>query len=214
MPRRAAGFTLLEIAISLAILVMAISVAMPSLESLTGARMRSAAGQLAGSLRALYDESALTGKTCRMAFDLDARTYWPECAPNGVGISSAKEESRDGKRYIDEGKQKEEQERMEDLQRDNPVEAQIEAKTPFARYEDETEHRVQLPDGVSFGWVWTPHQTQKYTAGDAYLYFFPQGNAERGMITLTHSDDAVTVSVSPLTGKVKLTQGELEVPKS
>ncbi|HUB10035.1 MAG TPA: prepilin-type N-terminal cleavage/methylation domain-containing protein, partial [Myxococcales bacterium] len=176
---RRAGFTLLEIAISLVLLVMAMSVALPSLESLTGERMRAAAGQLAGALRALYDESALTDKTCRMAFDLDARTYWPECAPNGARLSSVPEESRDGKRYIDPLKQREEQEKMEELQHDNPIEAQIEAKTPFARYEDETAHRFQLPDGVSFGWVWTPHQTQKYTAGDAYLYFFPQGNAER-----------------------------------
>lgn len=211
---RRAGFTLLEIAISLALLVMALSVALPSLESLTGARMRSSAGQLAGALRALYDESALTGKTCRMAFDLDARTYWPECAPNGARLSSVKEESRDGKRYVDALKERDEQERLAELQRDNPIEAQIEAKTPFARYEDEAVRRFQLPDGVSFGWVWTPHQTQKYTAGDAYVYFFPQGNAERGLITLTHGDDSVTVSVAPLTGKVKLTQGELEVPKT
>jgi prepilin-type N-terminal cleavage/methylation domain-containing protein len=211
---RRAGFTLLEIAISLALLVMALSVALPSLESVTGTRMRTAAGQLAGAMRALYDESALTGRTCRMAFDLDARTYWPECAPNGARLSSVKEESRDGKAYVDELKQREDRERMEDLQRDNPIEAQIEAKTPFARYEDESLKRFQLPDGVSFGWVWTPHQTQKYTAGSAYLYFFPQGNAERGLITLTHGDDSVTVSLSPLTGKVKLTQGELEVPKA
>ncbi|MHB8420294.1 MAG: pilus assembly FimT family protein [Myxococcales bacterium] len=208
------GFTLLEITISLVLLVMALSVAIPSLESLTGVRMRSAAGKLAGALRALYDESALSGRTCRMAFDLDARTYWPECAPNGARLSSVKEESRDGKRYIDELAQREEQERVAELQRDNPIEARIEAKTPFARYEDEAVKRFQLPDGVSFGWVWTPHQTQKYSAGDAYLYFFPQGNAERGLITLTHGDDAISLAVSPLTGKVKLTQGEAEVPKS
>ncbi len=207
------GFTLLEITISLVLLVMALSVAMPGLESLTGVRMRSAAGQLAGSLRALYDESALTGKTCRMAFDLDARTYWPECAPNGARLSAIKEESRDGQRFVDKAAQQQEVERMAELQRDNPIEAQIEAKTPFARYQDDTNKRMQLPDGVSFGWVWTPHQTQKYTAGDAYLYFFPQGNAERGLIALTHGDDAITVAVSPLTGKVKLTQGEAEVPK-
>jgi general secretion pathway protein H len=208
------GFTLLEICISLVLLVMALSIALPGLESVTGVRMQSSAGQLAGCMRALFDQAALSGRTCRMAFDLDARTYWPECAQGSARISSSKEESRDGKRYIDELAKQRELDRMTDLQRDNPIQAQIEAKTPFAKYEDEDTRRYQLPDGVSFAWVWSPHQTQKYTAGDAYVYFFPQGNAERGIIVLKHGDDdLISVAMNPLTGKVRLTPGEVEVPK-
>jgi general secretion pathway protein H len=191
-----------------------LSIALPGLESVTGVRMQSSAGQLAGCMRALFDQAALSGRTCRMAFDLDARTYWPECAQGSARISSSKEESRDGKRYIDELAKQRELDRMTDLQRDNPIQAQIEAKTPFAKYEDEDTRRYQLPDGVSFAWVWSPHQTQKYTAGDAYVYFFPQGNAERGIIVLKHGDDdLISVAMNPLTGKVRLTPGEVEVPK-
>ncbi len=207
------GFTLLEIVITLALLVLALGIVVPGLESVTGARMRSSAGELAGSLRALYDHSALSGQTCRMAFDLDARTYWPECAAGAARISSIQEESRDGKRFVDATAVQREQERMEELQRDNPIEAKIEAKTPFARYQDEDVHRVQLPPEVNFAWIWTPHQTQKYTAGDAYVYFFPQGNVERAYIALAHGDDALTLAVSPLTGKVRIDPGEDEVPK-
>jgi general secretion pathway protein H len=208
------GFTLLEICISLALLVMAMSVAMPSLESVSGVKMRTSAGQLAGCMRALYDQAALSGHTCRMAFDLDARTYWPECAQSSARISSVKEESRDGKLFVDPLAAQREQERLADLQRDNPIQAQIEAKTPFAKYEDEDTRRYQLPDDVSFAWVWAPHQSQKYTAGSAYVYFFPQGNAERGIIALKHGDDdVISVTVNPLTGKVRLVQGEAEVPK-
>jgi general secretion pathway protein H len=193
---------------------MAMSVALPGIESVSGVRMRSSAGQLAGCMRALFDQAALTGKTCRMAFDLDARTYWPECAKSAARISSTKEESREGKRYVDELALQREQDRLTDLQRDNPIQAQIEAKTPFAKYEDEDVRRYQLPEGVSFAWVWTPHQSQKYTAGDAYVYFFPQGNAEHGIIVLKHGDDdLISVALNPLTGKVRLTQGEVEVPK-
>ncbi len=208
------GFTLLEICISLVLLVMAMSIALPGIESVTGVRMQASAGQLAGCMRALFDQAALSGRTCRMAFDLDARTYWPECAQGAARISSTKEESREGKRYIDEQAVQREQDRLADLQRDNPIQAQIEAKTPFAKYEDEDIRRYQLPDGVSFAWIWTMHQTQKYTAGDAYLYFFPQGNAERGIVVLKHGDDDfISVALNPLTGKVRLTKGELEVPK-
>jgi general secretion pathway protein H len=209
------GFTLLEICISLVILVAAMSIALPSLESVTGVRMRTSAGQLAGCMRALYDQAALSGQTCRMAFDIDARTYWPECAKTSARISSTKEESRDGKIFIDQVAAQRELDRLTDLQRDNPIQAQIEAKTPFAKYEDEDTRKYQLPDDVSFAWIWTPHQTQKYTAGPAYLYFFPQGNAERGIIVLKHSDDdMVSVTLNPLSGKVRLTSGEVEVPKA
>ena len=210
---KAAGFTLLEIIITLALLVMAVSIALPSLESVTGARMRSAAGELAGSLRALYDHAALSGRTCRMAFDLDARTYWPECAQGAARISSVAEESRDGKRYVDATAEQHEQERLEELQHDNPIEAKLEAKTPFAKFQDEDVQRVQLPPDVAFAWIWTPHQTQKYTAGDAFVYFFPQGNAERAYVALAHGDDVLTVALSPLTGKVRVDPGEDEVPK-
>ncbi len=211
--RATSGFTLLEITITLVLLVLALSVAIPGLESVTGARLRSSAGEMAGEMRALFDESALSGRTCRMAFDLDKRTYWPECAKSAARISSQKEESRDGQRYVDTQAIEREQDRMAELQRDNPFEAQIEAQTPFARFTDVDVPRRTLPDGVDFDWVWTQHQTQKYTAGDAYLYYFPQGNAERGLVVLKHGDDAVALSVSPLTGRVVLSSGEPEVPK-
>ena len=78
--RSAGGFTLLEIGIALVVLALAFSLALPGLEAVTGARMRSAAGHLSSSMRALYSEAALTGRTCRIAFNLDDRSYAVECA--------------------------------------------------------------------------------------------------------------------------------------
>jgi len=209
-----AGFTLLEIGIALAVLVLAFTLALPSIQAVTGVRMRSAAGQLSSQMRALYNEAALGGHTCRIVFDLDGREYWTECAPNDAKISSQKEQAKDGQRFVDALKEQEDAARLTELQRDNPLQAQIEAKTAFGVFQDPDVKRVKLPDGVSFASVWVQHQSDRYVAGNAYVYFFPQGHSERAQIVLKHKEDYITVEQSPLTGRVRLIDGAAEVPKS
>ncbi len=206
------GFTLLEVGIALVVLALAFSLALPGLEAVTGAKMRSAAGHLSSSMRALYSEAALSGRTCRIAFDLDERSYTVECAPGAARISSQREEVRDGRRYRDLKKEQEEVDRMRDLAKDNPIEAQLEAKTAYLALPGVP--KVTLPDGVSFDSIWVQHQAEKYIAGDAYLYFFPQGNTEHALITLKRGDDLITVESNSLTGRVRLIDGAVEAPKS
>jgi general secretion pathway protein H len=208
----AAGFTLLEIGIAMVVLLLAFTVALPGLEAITGAKMRAAAGHLSSSMRALYSEAALTGRTCRIAFDIDARTYDVQCASGAATISSRKEEVREGRRYVDIKKQQDELDRLRELAKDNPVEAQIEAQTSYQEVADAP--KVTLPDGVSFDSIWVQHQAEKYTGGDAYVYFFPQGNTEHALITLKRGDDLITIESSPLTGRVQLIDGAVEAPKS
>jgi len=214
LPRsRASGVTLLEISISIALLALAVMIALPGLESVTGVQMRSSAGTMSGVIRGLYDQAALGGQTCRLAIDLDQETYWPECAKGVVRISRTKEESRDGQRYVDDQAELRAKERLVNLQRDNPVQAELEAKSSFARFENLDLKKGKLPEGVSFDWVWTEHQTQKYVGGNAYLYFFPSGATERAVIVLKHRDDTIGVKVNALSGRVELIPGPVEVPK-
>jgi general secretion pathway protein H len=208
------GFTLLEVGIALAVVVLAFTLALPSIQSVTGVRMRSAAGQLGSQMRALYNEAALGGHTCRIAFDLDARQYWTECAPNQATISSLKEQARDGRRYVDALKEQEDAQRLAELQKDNAFQAQIEAKTAFGVFQSPDVKRVTLPDGVSFASVWVQHQSEPYQAGNAYLYFFPQGRSERALVTLKQREDYITVRQNSLSGRVQVVDGMVEVPKS
>jgi general secretion pathway protein H len=208
----AGGFTLLEIGIALVVLMLAFTLALPGLDAVTGAKMRSAAGHLSSSMRALYSEAALTGRTCRIAFDMDERSYSVQCAQGAVTISSQKEEVRDGRRYVDLKKQQEEADRLRELAKDNPVEAQLDAKVSYLEVPGAP--KVTLPDGVSFDSIWVQHQAQKYTAGDAYVYFFPQGNTEHALITLKRGEDLITVESSSLTGRVQLIDGAVEAPKT
>ena len=62
--------------------------------------------------------------------------------------------------------------------------------------------------------VWTSHQRAKIENGLAYLYFFPQGYAERAQVTVRQGKNVWTLLVSPLTGKTSIVDGEPEVPRS
>src|SRR5690349_223736 len=62
--------------------------------------------------------------------------------------------------------------------------------------------------------VWTSHQKAKIENGLAYLYFFPQGYAERAQVTVRQGKNVWTLLVSPLTGKTSIVDGEPEVPRS
>ena len=68
-------------------IALATTFVVPALRSVSGANARKAAGELAGSMRALFDIAALRHATCRMALDLDGGAWWAECAPGRAGIA-------------------------------------------------------------------------------------------------------------------------------
>jgi len=60
--------------------------------------------------------------------------------------------------------------------------------------------RFTLPEGISFAAVMTSHQDEPAEAGEASIFFFPSGYAEKAMIQLKKGDDIYTVETVPLRG--------------
>src|SRR5262249_49420784 len=76
-----------------------------------------------------------------------------------------------------------------------------------------------LQSGITFRAVQTPHDETPRTSGRAYLYFWPGGRTELASIQLrigqsVEDSRTLTILVSPLTGRVEIQGGavELEVP--
>jgi general secretion pathway protein H len=230
--RHPRGLTLIEVSIALAIAAVLFAAVTLSIGAITGAKAKASASELAGVIRSLYDTAALSGKTCRLVFELpDPRSeegtarYRAECAAAGVTTSR----DREGQLREDAREREEEHERR---QREGPrnytrrddgepgldelmaqEQQRVESAARFSAYTDEQFSPRELPEGVTVS-VWTRHQREPAEQGLAYLYFFPQGYTEKAYVYVRQGDNAWTLTVSPLTGKVTIVGEALEVPRS
>jgi general secretion pathway protein H len=73
-----------------------------------------------------------------------------------------------------------------------------------------------LQRGITFRSVQTTHDDAPRTSGRAYVYFWPGGRTERAAIQLRIGDSeetgrTLTLLVSPLTGKVTVKAGPVEL---
>jgi general secretion pathway protein H len=82
---------MIELSIALAIAAVMFSAAVFSIGALTGTKAKTAAAELGGVIRSLYDTAAISGKTCRLVFQLAGENeddgvtqYWAECASGNI----------------------------------------------------------------------------------------------------------------------------------
>jgi general secretion pathway protein H len=231
MRRAQRGLTLIEITIALLIAAVLFSAVVAGVGALTGTKAKAAASELAGVIRSLYDTAALTGKTCRLVFELpqpkseDSVKYHAECAEAGVTTSRDREtdlkeenQARDEEKRLggkDErrnftrssGSEPSLQDLMEQEQH------RVEQAARYSAYTGEEVAPRELPGSVSLS-VWTRQQRKPVDSGVAYLYFFPQGYTEKAQVYVRQGDNVWTLTISPLTGKVNIVAEELEVPRS
>jgi general secretion pathway protein H len=231
MRRAQRGLTLIEISIALLIAAVLFSAVVAGVGALTGTKAKAAASELAGVIRSLYDTAALTGKTCRLVFELpqpkseDSVKYHAECAESGVTTSRDREAD-----LKEENKAREDEKRLggrderrnftrssdsepslQDLMEQE--QQRVEEAARYSAYTGEEIEARELPGSVSLS-VWTRQQRKPVDSGVAYLYFFPQGYTEKAQVYVRQGDNVWTLTISPLTGKVNIVAEELEVPRS
>jgi general secretion pathway protein H len=229
------GFTLIEITIALAIAAVLFAGVITGIGSLTGAKAKQAAGQLAGTIRSLYDTAALSGRTCRLVFMIPdprnkegATKYWAECAEGALTSS------RDRDEELREATREEEERRKmkapgiaggrtaarDFMASDKPTlgdffseeKQRIEHPARYSAFSSEEIAPRELPSAIRLS-VWTRNQRSTVDQGLAYLYFFPQGYTERAMVFIQQGGNAWTLRVAPLTGKTDVVPELLEVPR-
>jgi len=198
------GFTLIELGVVIGILALSAMIVIPTLSAVLGVKTREQVTKVAGTIRAMYGQAVLSGQTCRLVFDIDGGSYWPECAEGRVRVK-AMEESLRGERI------EEEEDELGDSPEDQ-ARRQVRDRATFSAYEAALAPRSKLPEGIVFDSIWTQHQPEPYSAGKAYLYFFPSGRTERAYLHIASEDDVYTVIVNPMSGRTKVAPERIAVP--
>ncbi len=191
------------------VIVLLMVIAMPTIKNVTGMQARTDVSKLASNIRAARGHAAVSGETCRMVFNIAkaGSSYTLECTKAPTTIT--KETSRNGVRDTADP--------LNDRRTGETVEQQkardaLKAKAAFTASK-------ALPTQVFKGAaqiqsVWTPHQSEPYTAGQAMMYFFPSGTTEAANIIIQQDQDTFyTVQVTGLTGEVKVLGDKASLPQ-
>lgn len=232
------GLTLIEIMIALGIIVVLLAAVVMSLDAVTGARAKKTAGTLSAVMRALYDEAALSGRTCRLVLVLPGEkdeeasvTYRAECAERAIAARRDRDEEL--REATEAAKEKNPGQRAQEdayefrEQRDYSLtngpsldellsaeRKEVERSVQFGAFtSDLLDEPQDIPPEVKVS-VWTKGQKEAAKSGIAYLYFHPQGYTERAMIFIEQGPNAWTIKLSPLTGKTQIVSEKLEIPNS
>ncbi|MGC3997883.1 MAG: type II secretion system protein [Anaeromyxobacter sp.] len=194
----ARAFTLLELMVVMVILAGLAMLVVPAVGSITGANARKAAGELAGSMRALFDTAALRHATCRLALDLEHRAYWAECAPGGAAVMTNPD--RDEKDLAD----------CFPAEPDEEIRKLL-ARSKFGQFKDRLVEKRELPGSAKFGEVHVEGRRDAFSSGIAYVYFFPGGQAQRAWVPLEDGKNLYTIVLEPFTGRAQVVNGKVEV---
>lgn len=190
--------------------VMLAMIAIPTLNSITGANARASVSKLASNIRATRGKAAVSGQTCRVVFDLDENSYSIECAEGYAAVSY---ERGFGGRRADSTNRNErllEEQDVSRLSEKERTKLEILRKSLFA---PKPFMEPQTLQGVELDNVWTQHQEEAFHKGKAYLYFFPNGVGEQANIQLSDGGDGwFSLHVSPLSGQVRVWQEKKDLP--
>lgn len=236
---RAGGFTLIEVMIAVLIMSLMVTIGVKGFRTITKSNLRESAAHMSGAVRYLFDRASITGKYYRLVIDLNDGKYWPEVsddkfyAPNQAE-TEAERQKREAKEDAADEEERKRQEKQQMLYGNSASSGsssssssgysstsfdmsklevgEFRPKRPrFAAFKETSLKPVTLKK-LKIKSVYTPRMTDPLTKGRAYIYFYPMGQTEPAIITLTDmtGESVYSLVVHPITGKVKIYNEEVQ----
>jgi general secretion pathway protein H len=184
----------------------------------SSARLRRSATMIASAVKVAYTRATATSHSLRLVLDLDQQKVWLEQADSPMLVRSGDKSGTGGADPVTEAEQAALAEGAQ-IVKGPPVPRPhfhtIDAYG-FGETEGSGKGGKPLQRGITFRAVQTTHDDAPKTSGRAYLYFWPGGRTELASIQLrigtTETDsEQVTVAVSPLTGRVAIKAGAVDL---
>lgn len=210
--------TLVEILVVMLLMALVVGGVVFGTGQLSGAQLKKSATLITGGVRVAFTRANATSRPMRIAFDFEQSTITLEesDAPMLVqtkdrtgtgGASGATQAEQDA---IAEGERL-----VKGPQAARPTFHPI---APSVAGSDMAAGPRSLGSGIKFKSIQSAHDEEPRTSGRAYLYFWPGGLTERSAIQIcvgdpTKNGDTLTLIISPLTGKVTVKNGAVELPK-
>jgi len=216
----------------MAVIALIMGSAVRGFRSLAKSDLRASSARMSGAVRYLFDRASTTGKHHRLVIDLAEGRYWAEVSDDQFYIPHEAETAMETRRREEAEAQEDEDARRKQEERSNvessgatlpgnssydPTKLDVGDFRPkrarFAAFKETALKPVVLKN-VKIRSVYTPRVTEPITSGRAYLYFFPLGQTEPAIITLTDSsgETAYSLVVHPITGRVRIYDQEVRPP--
>jgi type II secretory pathway pseudopilin PulG len=226
----AAGMTVLELMIVLAIIGAAAFLVRSGFRMITKADLVENSTELAAILRRTNQLAVEHGEMHRVVFDLDKQIYAVEVCQGTSSVQrneAVRPDEEAKKRAIDKSKDKLQGLPSDALASGDP-EVAMKRATALSGHHIADKTCVPVADTVSGdangkGWVralrvansikfkeiWVQHRDDGVSKGQVVIYFFPTGAAEKAVIEITDGDEVFTLLVYGLSSRVELRDGTL-----
>lgn len=214
------GLTLIEILVVIAIAALISGVVIAGSGQLPSARLKGSATMITSAVKVAYTRATATSRDIRLVMDLDQQAIWLEQSDVPMLVQGKDKEATGGADPMTT-KEQEAIAEGERILKGPPVPKPRFSPIDATGFGDSLviKGKKPLQRGITFRSVQTTHDDKPRTSGRAYLYFWPGGRTELASIQIRIGDsdeDSRTLSleISPLTGKVNIKSGpvELQIP--
>jgi len=223
------GVTLIEVLVTIAVVAMATAGVIFGVSTLSSARLRESAVLVASAIRLGYNHANAKSRTTRMVLmfgDSDPRTQNPplitlEDSPGRMFLQSGDRTGGAAAATEAEAAAVEEAEEiLKGPRKPRPSFTPIKDLLGFEHDDPDLPPATKLLGaGIYFRQVEIEHEEDPVFEDRAYVYFFPGGMAERAHVQIqkgsgdAEDGDVLTISVAPLTGKVRILDGPVDLPR-
>ena len=211
--------TLIEVLIVMALIALILSAVVIGSGQMSSSRLRHSSTMITGAVRVGFSRASASSKTVRLVMDFTENEIWLEEGDQPHLVQSKDTTGTGGAEAATAAEQQALAESGRILKGPTAPRTSFKEIDPMGMVASAPgKGHKKLERGIRFRLVHTAHDDEPRTEGRAYLYFWPGGQTERAAIQLKvgEGDDetnTVTLLVAPLTGKVTVKDGAVELPQ-